>query len=563
MSKAISANPADQQTTARVLKAGIAAAVNAGGAASVATFDSVGIENQLVGSESGVVGTLLAALPDSINYGGSDRSTAAVVMDAVAKGAALYEREHGHAAPYWVLDSAIRSNLASVDKDYASQIGLDSSYTATLDDASSVSGGAMSVSSIVTAVYRAFADIIPFGGQIAMDKGLEGRIILAGHRAQRATGDYDRFESLDGRNAGKTFMGGTRNVDAETTDNAKYEGTIKLSVGDATGSPILPSLIKVLVNGFIVASAPTASSRGTLVSTFSGNIKLPQGKAISVSAVANCETGKIDATFTPALEAFDSVVFEAEVDFEHEKLKDKRPRVEAYAEHHAIRAKYMTGFYVATEEARHQWNSEVRLDQGAESLYALRAQSGAERHFNAVKSMYRIGKNFNYNFKMDLANRLNERSRESVWRDFNFQLTAVDMDMVSRTNLNGVSVLYVGEQGAAEFASMPAEVFQPSGIPFRPGIFRLGTYLGKYEVYFIPNTMKEEKEVGFDILCIGRSEQVGANPYITGDSLGIRVTPIAANQSGESGQFYFQALAGTVNPHTQAAAAASVISVVY
>lgn len=558
-------SPNGQQETAAYLKGAIKSIGEK--ESSIAVFDAANIQDTLRSSDAPpVVQALMEALPEQVTFaaGAAPQNTAAVVMDAVAKAAAIYKKEHGRDAPSWVMDDAMRSVIPMVNKTAAQELGLPDSYlngNAVFDDVSSVSGGAMSVSQAVTAIFTGYSDPIPFGGRIAMSGGMEGKIIVVGHRAAKAAGEYGKHETLDGLNAGKSFMLTQRYFEA-TEDAGTWTATAKASLSDANGSPIIPSAVQVLVNGLLVASSDVRRKRGDAQFTFSETFDLDQDTH-TASVTVNPLTGVISAQFSPALAGGATVDFGANIDFEHENMTGKRPVVESHAESRSLRATFASGLYQVSQEARYQWNSEVRLDPTSQSLGALRTQSFAERHLLAVDRMYRVGQGFQFSFNMDKANRMTERSIASIMIDLGQALDEANLNMIARTNLNGVGVIYVGEVAASYFSNLPREIFESSGIKPRAGTYRLGRLFGKYELYYSPSRRLAATQNGFPMLCIGTSDQVGANPYITGSALSPVISPLATTVDGVTGQFYFEAGAETVNPHTKCAQSAALLNVVF
>ncbi|AUZ05276.1 hypothetical protein ADP71_17490 [Vitreoscilla sp. C1] len=542
--------------------------VTGGKPSNIAVFDDANVQDHLRDSGAPqVVQDLMAVLPETVTFaeGAAPYNTASLVMDSIAKSEAMFAHEHGHAAPAWVADDALRSTLPLVSKNYAEFLGLPSQFLGSqktvFDDVNSASGGAMSVSQVLTAIVMAYSEPMPFSGRIAMDQGLEGRVILVGHRAAAASGDYAQYASLDGLNAGKPFLMSQRMAQAVDTSGT-WAATIKNASVDAAGSPILPSAVGVYVNGLLVGQSNPMANRSDTTITFSQSFHLPGTAAgTAVTVTGNATTGVLSAVFTPALASGSVVEFSAAIDFEHANMKGKRPVVESHATIKSIRATYASALYSVSQEARHQWAVDVKLDQSSQNMAAIRTQSVAERHHLAVRRMWRIASAHVFNFEMDKANRMNERSITSIMMDLGQAIEAANLDMIVRTNLNGIGVIYVGASAASYLGTLPPEILQASNVKPRAGTYRLGRLLGKYELYFSPIPELVATSDGFPMLCIGTSDQAGANPYITGTALGAAVSPLATTVDGITGQFVFEAGVDTVNPHLQCADSAALINV--
>lgn len=534
-----------------------------------AAFDSAKANEALHASNAPeVVSALMNSLPEQITgIGGRSKDTASIVMDAVASSSIAYAKEHGRHAPDWVVDSAIRQALPIANPEYARSLGLGdyAGKSSVMDDAGSTSGGAMKIGQVLVAITQAFAENIPFAGSIALGSGLEGRIFNVGHIAGNNVGAYKQGDKLDGLSGGKSFMQSKRLVDA-ALDTGKYTGVVKHHIADANGCAVRPDSIAAHVNGLLVVATGVSTNRNTTSVSASNDFKLPStGTSHSVTLrCVDVTKGAIEATFTPDLPGGSVVSFAADVDYEHSTMMNanKRPVVAVVADFKSLRAHYISGRYKRTQEAKHQWSADVGLDSSSLGSLALRNQSGAERHNMATKLMYQVGRAYQTSFSLNWPTRLDERSMSSILGDLTFAMSEADTAMIARTQVSSIGVIYIGQGAVPYFDSMPPEVFTPSNVQRRAGVYRLGTFLGRYEVYYSPiEELNAPNSDGFQMLCIGRSNQVGANPFIVGDAMGAQLLPQNINDDGEQGSFYFQALGDTVNPWTEFACAAAIINV--
>ena len=520
-----------------------------------------------------IVKTVLEGLPKTTqNQGCIQVNTQQLIMDGVADQAKRFEQAYGYPVPDAVYDSAFRSVLPLINQDYANAIGVGdiAKRAGVYDEVSNVSGGAMRVQQIAVAIMRAFSEQIPFAGVSAVGRGtngLEGRIILVEHMAQSDVGGYKQGDSLDGLDSGKPFMQSKRYVDAAPVDaeGLKYSATIKLSDNDTNGCAIRSDTVQLYVNGILAAGANPGSRRGEAVA-ISSRFKLIDDSGTDYRINVDCNDptkGELVVTFDKKLPQGSRVRFSADIDFEHQTLKEKRPTLISEADVASFRIHYASGYYKFSQEAKHQWQSDVNLDLATQATIALRDQYYNERHHRAIECMYEIGQSYQSSFSLDWQNRLNERSISSVVDDIFFSLSKVNSDMVSRTQLSSLGVIYVGRDAVPFFEAMDNYIFVPSGVKKKAGIYRVGKWCGLYDVYCTPSPCLNKKTFSnaFQMLCIGRSDQIAGNPYITGDAVAPIITPFSITHAGEQGAFYFAAMNDTVNPFPRIASAAAIINV--
>lgn len=215
-------------------------------------------------------------------------------------------------------------------------------------------------------------------------------------------------------NVGRPYMSSIRRV--ALTAGA---GTFKYADSDAAGSPVYPTGVDVYVDGVPVGGTVINTSNSVAEAPLVGQVRIDTTNYV-LSGKVTTLTGVVAATFTPALPAGVTVEASAILNYEHATMKSKRPLVQAAAYTFDFRAHYMTGNYRITQEAKVQFNAEVRMDAGTEAMYQLRVQSGAERHVEAIRAMYAVGKGYVTSFNLDAANRQAQRSRADIWTDVLF-----------------------------------------------------------------------------------------------------------------------------------------------
>ena len=526
------------------------------------TMDSVAGAEIVAGSGYQAAAKLAEALP-AVKRGSGEFTGGQVVAQAVLDGVQEFERRNGFSPNGGVIHTALQSAFGLFGADQAAVI--QGSGLASFDSAAVLAGastGSMVTNAAQLAIFTSIASAIPFGGYVPMDKGMSGKLIIGGHRAGSKTGSYDVGSRLNGVDGGKVFMSNLRTVKAESGDQTTFNATVKYADGDSAGCRIVPNTAKVFVNGLIACQAAVNIDRAS-----TRDLRLAGGTTLKVSgankeygitATINIETGVATITASPALPAGSEVHFEAGVDYENAAMKDKRPVVEAYASAYDIVAHTHSGIYRVTAEADTQWRVELGQSYEMQATLALRNQSSNERHFKAVHDMYRIGKGRKYEYDLKADSRLGDRSRSSLFEDAFITIAQADQDMVEATGEFGIGVLYVGSKGKAYLSSLPEPTFIPSGIRGGAGIHRFGTLKG-IPVYYIPKTLTESAD-GFEMLAIGRSDQIGFNPYIIGDVTGAVIERVPQAFDLTKGATYFHSMVNQVNPNQQIASAAAVIT---
>lgn len=480
-----------------------------------------------------------------------------LVSAALDSAMSAYEVQHGVKPSGAVVHNAVRTALNSVSREALKRAGVG----ATFDEVSATQSGAPMVSNrAALALYQGLVEAIPFAGYIPMSEGLAGRIIVAQNRAGSATGGYNKGQPLDGFYGGKTFMSHERTVEMQSSDQTTFTAKIAYADGDANGSPIIASGTQILVNGLPAGGASLEAVSSEQNTPLSGSIVLNDGTEYSFSGKATNEQGEISIRFASALPSGIKVYAVGLLNYQHEKLSQKRPVFSVDAQPYSLRATESSGVYQVTPEARMQWDAEVRVDIRSQIMLAMRQQHSAEKHMAALRAMYRIGKNFIHTADMQTSSRLDARNRADVWRDALLHLTVADNDMLTRTNAFGIGVIYVGNKGKAELSSLPPEIFQSANIPARPGIYRIGRLFGQYEVYYAPNLVAETAN-SLEMLCIGRSEQTGLNPYIMGDVVAPTFTKLGVGVDLKEGEGYFHAGAARINPYAAAAQGAAIVAI--
>ena len=109
-------------------------------------------------------------------------------------------------------------------------------------------------------------------------------------------------------------------------------------------------------------------------------------------------------------------------------------------------------------------------------------------------------------------------------------------------------------------AGLPNDIFMPSGVTTSPGIYRVGTLFGRFEVYFTPRIVTETATSG-QILCVGRATDAARNPIVMGDAVPPTMMPLAVGADLRTGSGFYARTFTDLNPHAPSAMGAAIINV--
>jgi len=514
---------------------GKAGAVFDSAAASEAAFDS--IKNEANTDTPEIISELLG------NVTTDDEKK---VIKAIFDGARAYSNEHGFMPSGDVLLSAVHQACGIFD---------------------SVSNGHHNQISVfpnapIVAIMGAMAEATPFAGYLPADRGSnEARLIIVNHQAGSNWGDYSAGGIMDGIAAGGDYLGSSRTKElAGPNDTANYKFTFTAQPNAGAALNLLRGRTVVYVNGLIaMQEAQNGSSQATTV-PLSGFVTLG-GVEYALSGAVKPGSGEVVVTPTPALPA--GTVVAAEVFVDYEKDPNVTPRMAVAAASYSLYASPFRAVYQITPEARSQFANEVGVDAGAEAMLAVRGQYALERHYNALRKAKMIGKyGNNVPFDFAYAEQIQQKTRAQIWQDFHSVLGAVSQKMAEDTADHGVTHLYVTATVAAQFLNMPRELFEPSGISARPGIYRLGRLFGLYEVYYTPKVLVESNGgASAEILCVGRSTQTARCPIIFGDASAPVFEPLGLGTDQLSGYAFNARSFTSANPHLASAKGCALITV--
>lgn len=509
-----------------------------------AMFDSAAASETAFDSIKGESGGAPAIVTELLGKATSDDEKK--IVKAIFDGAQAYNREHGFMPSGDVLLSAVHQAMGvydSVNNGHHNQISVFPNAP-------------------IVAIMGAMAEATPFAGYLPADKGSnEARLIIVNHTAGSNWGDYKTDDIMDGVAAGGDYISSSRTKElAAPNDTANYKFNF---VANKDGGPALNLLrgrTLVYVNGLPAITETPNGSSGAASVPISGFITLG-GTEYALSGVVKPATGEVIVTPAPALPAGSVVAVEVFVDYE--KDPSVTPRMAVQARSYALFASPYRAVYQITPEARSQFANEVGVDAGAEAMLAVRGQYALERHYNAIRKAKMIGKYGNsVPFDFGYADQILQKTIPQIWQNFQSVLGAVSQQMSEDTADHGVTHLYVTKTVLAMFQSLPRELWEPSGIVARPGIYRAGRLFGMYDVYYTPKGLSESAggETA-EILCVGRSTQTARCPIIFGDASAPSFEALGLGTDQLSGYAFNARSFTTANPHLMSAKGCALITV--
>ncbi|NYT68794.1 hypothetical protein [Pusillimonas noertemannii] len=523
-------------------------------------FDSAAAEDFITESASrgdSKMPEKLATVLDEVGGEGKIKVTRAIL-----DGISAFEGQHGTEPSADVIEQAIHSAYATTD-DARRRFHLDSASSDHHDQIS------LQPNRAVIAILSAIGEAIPFAHYLPADIGSNEAILaIMTHDAGSTHGAYAEGAIMDGTHSGDSYISSSRvhkctiAVDGEGEPTGAITGKLTtVQDSDETCAPASPG-VKLLrgrsivyVNGLVVGKEVDSSGTGN--STVSGTTVI-EGTTYLIGGSINTDTGAIALTSTPALPVSVPVHVEGFIDYERDP--SVTPRIISSVKTFRLNAKPWRVITQQTIDSRTQMANELGLDPYSESVIAIQAQFGNERHYETLLKAKRLAQNNQVDFDFDWDGQKQEKTLAQIWGDFASILAVVSQQMAIDTMNHGITHIYVGKNIAAQFMSLPRELFVPSGVVERPGIFRVGTLFGRYEVYYTPKVVVEGDTTA-QILCIGRATDVTRNPFVLGDAVPPTVVPLAVNQDLKTGAGFYARNFTSVNPHGPSARGAAMINV--
>lgn len=533
----------------------LAAKQSAGGGL---TLDSAGAQSYLASLKSRPQGDG-AALPDTMLAVLDQFDQEGDVTRAILDSAATYQHMHGIALPADLAELAMHNAYTTTDAAFSKHGSAVYDSAASSDAHNALS---LQPNRAVVAILSAVGEACPFVHYLPADIGSnEARIAIMSHKSGSNSGVYRENGSLDGINAGSRFMSSIRTHTANPDAEGKIAGKItalQVSADEcdqtADGQPTLRGRFEVFVNGlFVGREADTGVSGANPVN---GRVVI-EGTAYVIGGTHNPDTGAFALTSTPALPITVPVTVTAPLDFE------KKPELTAItAAHVEVFKVYASPVRVKTRvspDSQTQMQNELGLDPFSENVLMFQRQWGIERHFDALDIARRISVNQPSTYDFQWAARSTDMTRAKIWGDFLAEVGKESQTMVEKTMDHGITHMYVGKDIKSQWEALPSDLFVPSGVQERPGIYRIGRLGGKYDVYYNPRA--SETANSSQILAIGKATTAARNMVVAGDAVAPAVLPLQRGDDLRNGAALYGRSFMTANPHQASALSAARINV--
>lgn len=504
----------------------------------------------------GVTAAALASsdLPESvsnvISQIGDDKEHSRV-LDSVLAGAEIYRREHGELPTADVIESALAQGFAAAQDPRKI---LDSVGSTAHHDVLSAQPNR-----VVVAITAAIAEAFPAATYLPADiNSNEARLAIVSHLAGSTFGGYAQNDIMDGINVGSPYIGAERTITlTASAGRDAYTGQFHAAIGGSGGVEVLRGRTIMYVNGFPCAfeshNAPASASNVPVA----GSVTLA-GNEHTITGTVTPATGVVSLAINPAFPV--GTVVQAEGYIDYEKQPQLTPEIVSQVTTYSLFAAPWRAKVKQTVDSKTQYTNELGLDLASESLIAVRNQFAMERHYRVLEKALALAASNTHTYDFDHDAQIAQKTRAQIWQDFQAVLGVVDQQMAEDTMDHGITHMYVGKKVAAQFLSLPRDLFEPSGIQARPGIYRLGRFLGRFEVYYTPKGIIEGATTS-QILCIGRSVQVARCPFVLGDAVPPTYMPLAFGDDMKYGSAFYARNFTAVNPHQPSAKGVALINI--
>lgn len=485
------------------------------------------------------------------------------ISQAIFNSAAKYQAAHGVGIPADLVEQGLHNVFSLTD---AARSNAKYKGSLQLDSASSMQHDGLSLqpARAIVAFLGALADPIPFAHYLPADIGSnEARLAILSHMAGADTGGYQANGLLDGIHAGQRFLSARRTNISTPTAAGEVNGKITAiqSTPDACdqaspGVKTIRGRAQVYINGLMVGREANTGTSGS--NPVNGRATIG-GVAYNIGGNFNPETGEYALTTSPALPTTVPVLVSAPIDFERGQ-SSLQAVTSTGVEVFSLYAEPLRCTTHVTPDARTQMQNELGLDPFSESMLAFHRQWAIERHFDALDLMRRVSVNNPGTFNLEYAARKADMTRARMWADFLAVVDARSQQMAEDTMDHGITHLYVGKYLKAQWSSLGTDLFTPSGVTEKPGIFRFGRF-GRYECYYNPHAPEDEAAGTAQVLCIGRGSSVARNPVVLGDAVSPFTKNLGVGVDLNDGSGLYGRAFTEINPHGLSALGAAVIDV--
>lgn len=514
---------------------------------------AVSVIKESVADATKLLPARMAALLDKIDGDAARGQAVHSLLDGIAR----YQHRNGHMPDAALIDAVI--SQAENVADGASTKVLPDGYT--LDSISSNNQStplSHQPNRIAVAITGGLAEGMPFGAYLPSDlNSNESKLAIISAVTGSDFGGYTQGMILDGTGGGQAYTRSERILDVAMAGD-RLTGTFKVTArigGQGAQVPILRGRTRVFIDGMPCA---IEVDNGTSTNQLAGQYVSDGGTSYSITGNVNIDTGEGNLTFNPALPASAYPEVQAFVDFE--RKPDLTPHINTKAQSWSLYCAPSRVLMQITPDARSQTQSELGADGLTIAVQAARTQAANERYIASLRKLKRIAKRTHRVYDFDAGAQLVSKTRAAVWRDFGSFAAKVDQEVANQTMEFGLNIWYVGDIGMSQFLSMDSTDFVSSGVSAKAGIWRVGKYKGKYDVYYDPYVV-EETDTDIEILCVGRSAQVARNPIVLSDAVPLTLIPLAVGQDLKSGAALYKRDLTEVNPHKQSALGCALITI--
>lgn len=503
------------------------------------------------------------AVPDSVLAVMDEFNQKGEFTKAILDSAAEYKRQHNAELPA-DLAAQVMHSAFSLTTDGLAMAQKNTNFVH-LDSATESASNPLSLqpNRAVVAVYATVAEAIPFAHYLPADIGSnEARLGIMTHNAGSATGAYAKRDLMDGTHAGRRFLSALRthsvSPDADGLVGGKLTNTQTsrdTCDQNANGVKTLRGRLQVYCMGKLVGEEVARNSTGTNAVT--GKIVIGSN-TYEIGGTHNPDTGVFALTTSPKLPTSHKVTVTAPIDFEQQP--DLAAHTGVSVEMFKLFAVPVRGIVRVGPDSQTQISNELGLDTFGESVLMLHRQWAIERHFDALHMLRQVGQNNADTYDFNWDGRSTDMTRAKIWGDFPAKIAERSQIMVEATQDHGITHLYVGKQLMSQWLSLPRDIFTPSGVAPRAGIFRFGN-LGGYECYYDPEAVENIATGTAQVLAIGRATQAARNPIVLGDAVAPAVMPLSRGDDLKNGAGFYGRSFTEINPHGPSAVGAALIDI--
>lgn len=527
-------------------------------------LDSVATTNDAINSSIAGGGSIVMPQKLSELYNELDNKDKVRLTTAFLDSITRYESEHGQEPSPDLIDQAVNVAWQFTGRGQDSVKVASGGRDAFLDSATNQNPdpGSLQINRAIVSLQNTFTAAIPWVMSVPTDiKSGEGKLIIVEHQSHLLNGGYAANENMDGVHSGKRFFRSNRistaanNAGAHTgqiTNIQLTSETCETVANGATAAKLVKGQGVVYIGGVPVAKE---INKTDISSTVSGSVTLA-GTTYQIGGTINNDTGVYALTSTPALDNGVTVLVEGQIDFNRQP--ELISEIDLIATDYTFLANVTRANITVGIDSSAQLAREAGLDSMSNLLGTMQLQLSNEDHYSALQYVRRIAQSYAATWDMSLWLDTGAQTRGQNIQDIAIPLTVLSQDMAIRTNTTGITHLYVSKTVVSWLNNLVlGGRFVPSGIKARPGIYRVGTLDGQYEVYYSPD-QPETTSGGVTtakILCIGQSQDIARSGLVTGQSVAPIMLEVGKTKNGDSGVHYFRKDFMRVNPHKQSALA--------